>query len=151
MEKTACLFNIQKFSLHDGPGIRTVVFFKGCPLRCDWCANPESQNKQPERMNDEQHSLVGKDYTLAQVMEEVLKDQVFYEESGGGVTLSGGEVLMHAPFALTLLKELKKQGIHTACETSGYTQPKTFQSLLAYTDLLYMDVKIGRASCRERV
>lgn len=141
MEKTACLFNIQKFSLHDGPGIRTVVFFKGCPLRCDWCANPESQNKQPERMNDEQNTLVGKDYTLTQVMEEVLKDQVFYEESGGGVTLSGGEVLMHVPFALALLKELKKQGIHTACETSGYTQPKTFQSLLAYTDLLYMDLK----------
>jgi pyruvate formate lyase activating enzyme len=81
----ACIFNIQKYSIHDGPGIRTVVFFKGCPLRCMWCSNPESQNKLPECQNK---SMKGEYLTLSDILKEVLKDKVFYEESNGGVTLS---------------------------------------------------------------
>lgn len=142
--KQACIFNIQKFSLHDGPGIRSVVFFKGCPLRCYWCANPESQNAHPEEMFHPQKKkmqTVGKMQTVDQIMEEVLKDLPFYQESGGGVTLSGGEVLFQADFALDLLKALKAQNIHTAIETTGYCKADTFQEIAQYVDLIYFDIK----------
>lgn len=140
----ACIFNIQKFSLHDGPGIRTVVFFKGCPLRCYWCANPESQNKQPEEMylpQKKKCQIVGEIKTIPEVMEEVLKDLPFYQESGGGVTLSGGEVLYQAEFAMCLLEELKKHHIHTAVETTGYAKNDVFQRFIKLVDLLYFDIK----------
>ena len=142
--KQACIFNIQKFSLHDGPGIRSVVFFKGCPLRCYWCANPESQNAHPEEMYNPQKKkmkTVGKMQTVDQIMEEVLKDLPFYQESGGGVTLSGGEVLFQADFALDLLKALKAQNVHTAIETTGYCKADTFQEIAQYVDLIYFDIK----------
>lgn len=106
----ACIFNIQKFSIHDGPGIRTVVFFKGCPLRCYWCANPESQSGKPEKMWNhvrKSYTTVGEYKTIDEVVNEVMKDIDFYEESGGGVTLSGGEVLYQAEFATELLQILK--------------------------------------------
>lgn len=144
MTKTACIFNIQKFSLHDGPGIRTVVFFKGCPLRCTWCANPESQHAHPEELWDQQKATsvtVGEWKSIEEIMTIVLQDQVFYEESGGGVTLSGGEVLFQADFAVDLLKALKAKGIHTACETTGFCKPVIFQEVLHYVDLLYFDIK----------
>ncbi|MBR3706783.1 MAG: radical SAM protein, partial [Firmicutes bacterium] len=83
------IFNIQKFSLHDGPGIRTTVFFKGCPLRCWWCHNPESQCFNPEYMMEP----VGEYYTVRELIKLLKKDQIFYDQSGGGVTISGGEVM----------------------------------------------------------
>lgn len=100
MERTGRLFNIQKFSINDGPGIRTTVFFKGCPLQCRWCSNPESQNRYAaiaDAMEDE--TYCGRDYTVSEVMAEVVKDKPFYDQSGGGITLSGGEVLQQAEFA----------------------------------------------------
>ncbi|MFK4566318.1 glycyl-radical enzyme activating protein [Enterococcus sp. UD-01] len=140
----ACIFNIQKFSIHDGPGIRTVVFFKGCPLRCFWCSNPESQAGTPEQMWDSHkkaQSLVGEYKTMDDIITEVMKDQPFYEESGGGVTLSGGEVLFQAEFATELLRRLKEKGIHTASETTGFAKEAVFKRYIEQVDLLYFDVK----------
>lgn len=144
MNKEACIFNIQKFSLHDGPGIRTVVFFKGCPLKCFWCSNPESQAGKPEQMWDKQkkaHTTVGEYKTIDEIIREVMKDQAFYEESGGGVTLSGGEVLYQAEFATELLRQLKDKGIHTASETTGFARNDVFRKFIEQVDLLYFDVK----------
>lgn len=182
----ACIFNIQKFSIHDGPGIRTVVFFKGCPLQCSWCSNPESQNSnvqitwdkskcikclhcldtckynaislKEECINIDSNSctscfecvkgcskqaltIQGKYYSVSEVLKEVLKDEVFYEESGGGVTLSGGEVLQQHAFAIELLKQLKDNNIHTACETTGYASNEIFKEFIENVDLLLFDMK----------
>lgn len=144
MNDKACIFNIQKFSIHDGPGIRTVVFFKGCPLRCYWCSNPESQNGKPEQMWDTQkntHTTVGEYKSMEEIITEVMKDEAFYEESNGGVTLSGGEVLYQAEFATELLRQLKAKNIHTASETTGYAKPEVFGNFIEQVDLLYFDVK----------
>ncbi|MFD1419794.1 glycyl-radical enzyme activating protein [Lactiplantibacillus songbeiensis] len=138
------VFNIQKFSINDGPGIRTVVFFKGCPLRCKWCSNPESQSGVQESMYDEQtakETIVGDYMTVDEIMKVILQDRDFYEESGGGVTFSGGEVLFQAPFAIELAKAIKKAGIHLACETTGYTTPKLFKEFMSYMDFMYYDCK----------
>jgi len=140
----ACIFNIQKFSLHDGSGIRTVVFFKGCPLHCYWCSNPESQNGQPEKMWDNMRkkmTTIGEYKTIDDVVKEVMKDKMFYDESNGGVTLSGGEVLYQAEFATKLLKRLKGEGIHTATETTGYAKQAIFKECITQVDALYFDVK----------
>ncbi|ANK58894.1 pyruvate formate lyase-activating protein [Loigolactobacillus backii] len=143
-ELQGLIFNIQKFSLNDGPGIRTVVFFKGCPLRCQWCANPESQSGRQELMYDEQkgeQTTVGEYKTVAEVMAVIKQDQVFYDESGGGVTFSGGEVLFQAPFAIELAKAIKAAGINLACETTGYAAPRVFQEFMQYIDFMYFDCK----------
>jgi len=140
----ASIFNIQKFSLHDGPGIRTVVFFKGCPLRCKWCANPESFQMQPEPMWDpikKQEVIVGEYKEIGEIIKEVLRDIDFYEESGGGVTLSGGEALAQSDVAIELLKALKSHGIHTTCETAGYAALSVFKEFIKYIDLLLFDIK----------
>lgn len=137
-EPKGMIFNIQKFSLHDGPGIRTVVFFKGCPLRCAWCANPESQLREPQLLSGE---VKGKLMSLSEVLEICMQDRDFYEESGGGVTLSGGEPLVQPEFAAALLGGLKAQGIHTAMETTGYAVPEVFDRVAAKADLLLFDVK----------
>ncbi|MDR2834263.1 MAG: glycyl-radical enzyme activating protein [Streptococcaceae bacterium] len=144
MEDKALIFNIQKFSLNDGPGIRTVVFFKGCPLRCFWCSNPESQSGKPEEMFDNtlnKMTTVGEYKSMDEIIHEVMKDEMFYEESGGGVTLSGGEVLSQASFATELLKNLKAKGIHTCCETTGFAKEDVFREFSKYVDLMYMDIK----------
>ncbi|MBP2098455.1 glycyl-radical enzyme activating protein [Enterococcus rivorum] len=144
MIEKACIFNIQKFSIHDGPGIRTVVFFKGCPLKCFWCSNPESQYVKPEKMWDNQKkdfTVVGDYKSMEEVITEVMKDELFYEESGGGVTLSGGEVLYQAEFATELLRRLKEKGIHTASETSGFAKKEVFKKYIEQVDMLYFDVK----------
>lgn len=144
MTDQACIFNIQKFSIHDGPGIRTVVFFKGCPLRCYWCSNPESQNGKPEQMWDTQKNApttVGEYKSVDEIISEVMKDEAFYEESNGGVTLSGGEVLYQADFATELLRQLKAKNIHTASETTGFAKAEVFQKFIEQVDLLYFDVK----------
>ncbi|AGK95645.1 glycyl-radical enzyme activating protein [Clostridium pasteurianum] len=182
----ACIFNIQKYSIHDGPGIRTVVFFKSCPLKCLWCSNPESQNSIQQITWDKskclkclrcvhncEHNAIslnnnlieidsrkcvscfrcvkscpkksliieGKYLTLSEVMEDIIKDNVFYQESNGGVTLSGGEVLEQYEFATELLKLLKENNIHTAIETTGYTSNEIFSDFIKSVDLLLFDVK----------
>ena len=129
MMKGAVL-NIQKFSLHDGPGIRTVVFLKGCPLRCAWCANPESQG-----------APMGAQMHIDEVMRVCMQDAPFYADSGGGVTLSGGEVLMQPAFAAALLGRLNESGIHTAIETTGFAAPDVFDAICARTKLILFDVK----------
>lgn len=140
--RTGIVFNIQKFSLHDGPGIRTVVFLKGCPLRCKWCANPESQSPAPCQL--ENGITLAKDrqeMTAEEVVRICLQDRAFYEESGGGVTLSGGEVLAQPDFAAGLLTELGVRRIHTAVETTGYAPPEVFDRVADRTNLLLFDIK----------
>ncbi|MDU5336531.1 glycyl-radical enzyme activating protein [Enterococcus sp.] len=139
-----CIFNIQRFSIHDGPGIRTTIFFKGCPLRCTWCSNPESQKRQPEPIWDNQKKkdiLAGQYYTIEEVMNIIRKDVDYYQESNGGITVTGGEVLAQKNFVIDLLKECKKESIHTACETSAYSSSKDFKELMDHVDLLIMDIK----------
>lgn len=138
------IFNIQKFSTDDGPGIRTNVFFKGCPLRCRWCSNPESQSFVPELMQHKKTkktSTVGTWRSVEEVAAICLQDLPFYEESGGGVTLSGGEVLSQPVFAAALLKQLKEHGIHTALETTGFASPEIFAQVILHADLLLYDMK----------
>ncbi|WP_314060803.1 glycyl-radical enzyme activating protein [uncultured Vagococcus sp.] len=138
------IFNIQKFSLHDGPGIRTTIFFKGCPIRCAWCHNPESHLYQCENMpkKNGKSELVGKGYTLSELMKEIEKDQLFYEQSGGGVTLSGGEVMtQNMAFVEPLVKQLKGRGISVAIDTCGVAPFANYQRLLPYVDLFLYDLK----------
>jgi len=135
------VFNIQKFSLHDGPGIRTVVFLKGCPLRCRWCANPESQQSEPQLMGGAQPEEKGRRLGVEEVVRACLQDRDFYEESGGGVTLSGGEPLAQPAFARALLESLGGQGIHRAIETTGFTNESDFLSILPLTELFLFDIK----------
>ena len=138
------IFNIQHFSIHDGPGIRTTVFLKGCPLLCPWYANPESQKMAPEPMLDgvtNETITVGEEKTVEQIMEEVLKDRDFYEESGGGLTLSGGEIFAQFDFAKAILKRAKKLGIHAAIETTAFTRHEQFVDLIQYVDFIYTDLK----------
>jgi pyruvate formate lyase activating enzyme len=142
MTLTGLLFNIQKFSLHDGPGIRTVVFFKGCPLSCKWCSNPESQRAEPCLLRDGGKSVPdSREYSLEETLEICLEDRPFYEESGGGVTLSGGEVLTQRQFAAELLRALKRENIHTAIETAGYAPREVFEEVSKEADLLLFDIK----------
>jgi len=182
----ATIINIQKYSIHDGPGIRTTVFFKGCPLNCLWCHNPESQNSSPEIMFFEERctscgscvkvctskaikfiqgspvidkckcnlcgkcsdfclknarELVGKDITVKHLMSEIIKDEVFYEESNGGVTFSGGEPLMYADYLVNVLKFCKDKNIHTTIDTSGYATFEQFEKIIDNVDLILFDIK----------
>lgn len=186
MCKTGNIFHIQRFSTSDGPGIRTVVFLKGCPLNCVWCHNPESKSTQTEILYKQDlcllcgscagicpnschtfenglHSLhrercdgcgqcvqvcsskaleiCGEEKTAEEIMDTVLRDKPFYAESGGGMTLSGGEPLMQYDFALSLLNLAKGHGLHTAIETSGFTT-KDLTELNPYTDLWLYDIKL---------
>ncbi len=183
---TGIVFNMQKFSLNDGPGIRTVVFVKGCPLHCLWCANPESQSPCIEILHDKEKcrnclhcmdvcpqkaidldtqviqidakkcngcgkcanecpakalSQEGEIKTINEVLHYCLQDLDFYEESNGGVTLSGGEVLSSPEFTAALLKTLQENNLHTAIETSGFAAPNTFNKITKYADLLLFDLK----------
>ncbi|WP_421740659.1 glycyl-radical enzyme activating protein [Cellulomonas sp.] len=141
---TGVVFNIQKFSLHDGPGIRTVVFLKGCPMSCAWCSNPESIDPRIETTTDPETGAMGTEgraYTLEEVLEVCEQDRPFYEESGGGVTLSGGEALFQHVFAIELLARLRQRGIHTAMETTGHVAPPVFDQALDVLDYLLIDVK----------
>lgn len=138
------IFNIQRFSLHDGPGIRTSIFYKGCPLRCAWCSNPESQKQIQEQIWDnskQENVLSGYWESNETLLEEILKDEPFYEESNGGVTLTGGEVLNQVDSAVDLIKLCKENNIHTACETSGYSSEENFIKLMSNVDLFIMDIK----------
>ncbi len=180
------VFDIQRFSVHDGPGIRTTVFLKGCPLRCAWCHNPESQSGEPvlafyparcigcgacvsvcpnrcQSLEGTAHgirradckvcgacaeacysgalALIGNTMTVSQVMEEVMADRLFYEVSGGGMTVSGGEPMAQPAFTLGLMKAAKAQGSHTCLDTCGYCAPEHLVNAVPYTDTFLFDLK----------
>ncbi|MBM6971770.1 glycyl-radical enzyme activating protein [Mordavella massiliensis] len=180
--------NIQKFSIHDGDGIRTTVFFKGCPLKCEWCHNPETQKFEKEMQVDREkctgcgacaavcpngaihmeegrpkldaeacvfcgkctrfcptgaREVIGQEYTVKELVKELMKDQMFYEESGGGVTLSGGEVMsMDMDYLLAVAKELKRQDVTLTIDTCGFVPYEKFQELLPYVNTFLYDVKV---------
>lgn len=186
--KLPYIINIQKYSVHDGEGIRTTVFFKGCPLNCRWCHNPESQRYHPELMFDrdkctgcgycmkhcDQHAIsiketgvaitdadkcvlcgecldyciansreiVGKQYTVSKLVKIICKDRMFYEESGGGVTLSGGEVMTQdMDYVEALCKRLQEEGISIAIDTCGFAPVQNYERLLPYVDVFLYDLK----------
>lgn len=185
--KRGIIFNIQRFSLHDGPGIRTTVFFKGCPLNCNWCQNPEGIKSSIDLFYHSNKCLncglcllncpreairpgnncvelnrnscdiclkctelcpagafqaVGKRVTIDELLKELLKDRLVYEESGGGVTISGGEPLLQPEFLLALLVTLKNNAIHTVVETSGYAPWPQLETIAGWTDLFLYDLKL---------
>jgi pyruvate formate lyase activating enzyme len=129
------IFNIQRFSVNDGPGIRTTVFLKGCPLSCWWCHNPEG-------IAFNNASNPGKLWNLQELYEEINKDRIFYDESGGGVTFSGGEPLAQPEFIEEILKKCQSERIHTTIDTSGFADPMTIRKVLPYSDLFLFDLKL---------
>lgn len=133
------IINITRFCTDDGPGIRTTVFLKGCPLKCAWCHNPESQNSGIEAYTDGE--TIGRRVTAEEVVQEVVRDRIFYETSGGGVTVSGGEPLFQPDFTGRILKLCKDQGIHTAIETSGFAGIDVLHKVLEHCDLVLFDIK----------
>ncbi len=167
------IFDIERNSFVDGPGIRTTVFFKGCNLKCAWCHNPESQGFKPQMMfyrdkckgcgkcKDicptpdnctlcgkctlycpvDARKVCGKEYTVDEVFAEIIKDKSFYENSGGGVTFSGGECMLQIEFLVIILKKCKENGIHTAVDTAGHIPFEGFEKILPYTDLFLYDIK----------
>lgn len=136
------IFDIQRYSIHDGPGIRTIVFLKGCALRCKWCCNPESQSYEIQTMIlNGKKKIYGKDVTVGEVMETVLRDMPYYKRSNGGLTLSGGESLLQPDFARDLLKAGKEAGINTALESMGFAKFETIEGILPYLDYYLMDIK----------
>lgn len=199
-DATGTVFNIQRFSVHDGPGIRTVVFIKGCTLRCDWCSNPESMSRReqigvfPERcigtdkcsacadaapdkaaLVIEDKRVVGLDTShpedlfpcaaacptnalkvwgrktsVAEVMREVMADKAFYDESGGGLTLSGGEALIQTTFAVELLKAARAEGINTCVETALNIKPDALEAALPFIDLALCDLKHMNDAAHQR-
>ena len=209
-EKQSCqdtkgfVFDIKKYAIHDGPGIRTTVFFKGCPLQCQWCHNPESWRGHPELglrrgrcvrcgqclevctnqaislapashkrglVEDQPvtdagkcnlcgrcadacmtgaREIIGQEMTVGQVMNEVEKDVIFYDQSGGGVTFSGGEPLMQPEFLLALLNQCRAQAVHTAVDTSCYAQPEIVKMISEKTDLFLCDLKHTDSNVHER-
>ena len=147
---TGLVFDIKRFTIHDGPGIRTTVFFKGCPLSCVWCHNPESILPNQETMTKctqfdgrtiEREETIGRHYTKDELMEEILKDKLFYDESNGGVTFSGGEPLLQHDFLKEVLIACRANFIHTALDTSGYASEKIFQEIVPLADLVLLDIK----------
>ncbi|UCH90255.1 MAG: glycyl-radical enzyme activating protein, partial [Thermoplasmata archaeon] len=192
---TGFVFDIKKYAIHDGPGIRTTVFFKGCPLHCQWCQNPESWKREPElglrtgrcvrcgqcveicthqatTLTEDQPStdankcklcgecvdacmagareIIGQEMTVGEVMVEVEKDVVFYDQSNGGVTFSGGEPLMQPEFLLALLNKSQTQGIHTAVDTSCYAEQQIIETVANKTDLFLCDLKHMDSNMHER-
>lgn len=136
------IFDIQRFSVHDGKGIRTIVFLKGCPLRCKWCCNPESQKYEIQTMvMGGKTKTVGRDVTVGEVMTEIERDRAYFRRSGGGLTLSGGESLMQPEFATALLKSAKYSGITTAMESTAFADFSVIERYLPYLDAYLMDIK----------
>ncbi len=136
------IFDIQKFSTHDGPGIRTIVFLKGCVLRCRWCCNPESQSYKIEQMiQGGREKTIGRDVTVAEIFDIIKQDKAYYSRSGGGITLSGGETLCQAEFAEALLRTCKNFGINTAIETTLCVPFYMIEPLIPLIDTFLVDIK----------
>lgn len=136
------IFDIQRYSIHDGKGIRTIVFLKGCVLRCRWCCNPESQEYDIQTMMvDGKPKIIGRDVTVEEVLEIVERDRDYYRRSGGGITLSGGESLCQPEFAKALLRAAKERGIGTAMESMGCAPYEVIEEILPYLDTYLMDIK----------
>ncbi len=136
------IFDIQKFSIHDGDGIRTIVFLKGCVLRCRWCCNPESQEYAIQTMKvSGEPKIIGQDVTVDEVMKIVEQDRPYYYRSGGGLTLSGGESLCQPEFARDLLRGAKERGINTAMESMACAKYEVIESILPYLDHYLLDIK----------
>lgn len=187
MATPSYIFDIKPYAINDGPGIRLTIFFKGCPLECKWCHNPESISPKVQKLYSEKKcigaqkcievcpndamvltnkgiitdnekcnicglcaeacptkafEISGKQYTKAQLLERIEKERAFFESSGGGVTLSGGEPMMHSETAIPLLKELGLKGIHRTVDTCGYVSSKTMESFMNHTDLFLFDLKV---------
>ena len=136
---TAVVFDVEHFATKEGPGIRTAVFLKGCPLRCMWCHNPESWNPKIETYPD--GTVIGRERSVGDVLEEVARDKAFYDASGGGLTVSGGEPLFRRQFVRELFARAKAAGISTAIETSGYAAELHIRELMPLTDLWLYDIK----------
>jgi pyruvate formate lyase activating enzyme len=136
------IFNIEEFAIYDGPGIRTAVFLKGCPLRCIWCHNPEGINKEPEVMK-KTGRICGYEISADELASKLMKNIDFYESSSGGVTISGGEPFEQSEFLFELISKLKglHTSLHIAVETSGYTSSEIFNKALDCIDLFIMDIK----------
>lgn len=142
LRTTGRIFDIQRYSIHDGPGIRTIVFLKGCRLRCRWCCNPESQEYRIQEMTvNGKVKIIGRDVTVEEVMETVMRDLPFYRRSGGGLTLSGGESLCQPEFAAALLRAAKENGLNTALESTACADYRDIERLLPYLDLYLLDIK----------
>lgn len=137
------IFDIQRYSVHDGSGIRTIVFLKGCVLRCRWCCNPESQSYEMEQMKllDGTTKHIGQDVTASEILDLVERDRTFYRRSGGGLTLSGGESLCQPEFALALLRGAKERGLTTAMESMGCARWEVIESILPWLDQYLFDIK----------
>lgn len=156
------VFDLKKYAIHDGSGIRTTVFLKGCPLSCQWCHNPESINPaiQEIRIRDrkkclelsytETRHVIGKSISSQEIVKEVLKDIAFYEESNGGVTLSGGEPLLQIGYSKELLTLCRKEGLHTVVDTCGYVPFSHFEEVIPVTSLFYYDIKLANNEQHER-
>lgn len=136
------IFDIQRYSIHDGKGIRTIVFLKGCVLRCRWCCNPESQEYDVQTMRVAgKPKIIGKDVTVSEVMETVEKDRGYYRRTGGGLTLSGGECLCQPDFCEALLASAKQRGISTAIESMACAEWSVIERMLPHLDTYLMDIK----------
>ncbi len=152
MKDQIVITNIQRFSLHDGPGIRTTVFCKGCSLRCPWCANPENLEAQPEKyVKDGKPGVYGRYLSCDELYGEIMKDEIFYRQQGkgagleslpGGVTWSGGEALLQADRLEPLFRRLKEAGVHQCVETCLFVPADRLALAMEYIDLFYVDVKI---------
>jgi len=148
------IFDIKKYAIHDGPGIRTTVFFKGCPLNCWWCHNPEGIKGKPETFDIElkgsgydlykygKKNVVGHLVSVDEVMKEILKDKIFYDQSGGGVTFSGGEPMMQIDFLTALLRKCKSATINIAVDTCGYFPLKDLKRIADLVDIVLYDIKL---------
>ncbi|MCP1222918.1 glycyl-radical enzyme activating protein [Sebaldella sp. S0638] len=196
MDRKGVILDIQKFSIHDGPGIRTTVFLKGCPLNCLWCHNPESKKFQPQlsydankcimcgkcetvcpanvhKFENNKHctdyskcilcgkcveaclvnalSIYGKSMSVNEIISEVKKDKKFFDNTGGGITISGGEPLSQQEFTAALAKEAKEQGIHVTVETSGFASKESVERVAEYTDLFLFDYKVSEDELSEKL
>ena len=141
-EQTGRIFDIQRYSIHDGPGIRTIVFLKGCYLRCKWCCNPESQEYDIQKMTrGGKTETVGRDVTVGELMDEISKDRIYYARSGGGITLSGGECMAQPDFSEAILRACHEYGFNTAIETTAFANRDVVERLLPHVDHFLMDIK----------